>query len=96
MGTYRIKADPRFVLPDGEVLRKLELSAEEYAKAEKKPLRCPVCGYRILGASADRSGIVEIKCQKCKFEGPVNLAYFRTQRLRGYHIRLIKEKNRID
>ena len=48
-----------------------------------KTLNCPVCGFRILGAAAGRSGIIEVKCHKCKFEGPVNLAYFRTRRKRG-------------
>lgn len=73
----------RFRSPDAEVLRKLLLSRREYEALEKKPLNCPVCGFRVLGAAAERSGIIEIKCHKCKFEGPVNLAYFRLRRKRG-------------
>ena len=96
MGDLKGKTGPRFREPDEEVRRKLALSKEEYEKAEKKPLRCPVCGYKLIGASAVRSGLVEVKCQKCKFEGPMNLAYFRTQRLRGYHLRLNEAKERKD
>ncbi len=70
---------PRYKPPDAEVLRKLELSRKEYEAAEKRELRCPVCGFRLLGMSADRQGVILIRCRKCKFEGPMNLAYFRSQ-----------------
>ena len=40
-------------------------------------------GFRIEGVYADRTGHAEVKCRKCKFEGPVNLAYFRRQKRHG-------------
>ena len=74
-----IHYDGRFGQPDEDVLRKLELSAQETKGMRKRDLRCPICGYRIEGVYEDRIGHVEVKCRKCKFEGPVNLAYFRRQ-----------------
>ena len=75
----QIKYDPRYK-PSPEVLRLLELSWLEVEKMEKRDLKCPICGFRIQGVYADRVGHVEIKCRKCKYEGPVNLAYFRRQK----------------
>ena len=77
----KIKYDPRFT-PDPEVLKKIELSLMEVEGMEKRDLKCPICGFRIQGVYADndRMGHAEVKCRKCKFEGPLNLAYFRRQR----------------
>lgn len=86
MKEYQIKYDPRFTPPGEDVIKKLILSQREYEALEKKPLKCPICGFPLIGLSADRHGIVAVKCQKCKFEGPINLAYFRTQRYRHYHL----------
>lgn len=74
-----IQYDARFGTPSDEVLRKLELSRMEVESMEKRNLNCPICGFRILGVYADRNGHAEVKCRKCKFEGPINLAYFRRQ-----------------
>ena len=63
-----------------EVLRLLELSWQEVEEMDKRDLKCPICGFRIEGVYADRTGHAEVKCRKCKFEGPVNLAYFRRQK----------------
>ena len=75
----QIKYDTRYT-PSPEVLRLLELSWAEVEEMEKRDLKCPICGFRIQGVYADRTGHVEIKCRKCKYEGPVNLAYFRRQK----------------
>ncbi len=71
-----IQYDARFGTPSDEVLRKLELSRMEVESMEKRNFNCPICGFRILGVYADRTGHAEVKCRKCKFEGPINLAYF--------------------
>ncbi len=76
----QLKIDPRFRLPSEEVLRKIELSMKEVEGMEKRDLNCPICGFRIQGLYADRTGHAEVKCRKCKFEGPLNLAYFRRQK----------------
>lgn len=79
----QIEYDTRFS-PSPEVLRLLELSKLEVENMDKRDLRCPICGYRIVGLYADRTGHAEVKCQKCKFEGPVNLSYFRRQKRNGF------------
>ena len=71
--------DPRYS-PSFEVLRLLELSRLEVEEMDKRDLKCPICGFRIEGVYSDRTGHAEIKCRKCKFEGPVNLSYFRRQK----------------
>lgn len=74
-----IKYDNRYS-PSPEVLRLLELSRLEVEGMSRKELRCPICGFRIQGMYEDRAGHVEVKCPKCKFVGPLNLAYFRRQK----------------
>ena len=52
---------------------------------------CPSCGWHVRAwswESAVNMGdetmfAIEVKCRKCKFEGPVNLAYFRRQKRHG-------------
>ena len=75
----QIKYDTRYS-PSPEVLRLLELSWQEVEEMDKRDLKCPICGFRIEGVYADRNGHAEVKRRKCKFEGPVNLAYFRRQK----------------
>ena len=90
----QLKIDPRFRLPSEEVLRKIELSMQEAEKMEKRDLNCPICGFRIQGLYADRTGHAEVKCRKCKFEGPLNLAYFRRQKRHHRYICLASTKRR--
>ena len=78
----QVNYDPRYS-PSFEALRLLELSRLEVEKMEERDLKCPICGFRIQGVYPDRSGHVDIKCQKCKFSGPINLAYFRRQKRRS-------------
>ena len=66
--------------PDPEILRLLELSRAEVEDMSPRDLRCPICGFRIQSVYADRSGHINVKCQKCKFIGTLNLAYFRRQK----------------
>ena len=93
MAKGKAKGGPRYGPPDEEVRRKLELSRLEYEAGEKTTVRCPVCGFPLIGATADRRGVIRIKCRKCKFEGAMNLAYFRTQRKTDRHV-LWKEEDR--
>ena len=78
----QIKYDTRYT-PSPEVLRLLELSWNEVSGMEERDLKCPICGFRVKGVYADRTGHANIKCRKCKFSGPVNLAYFRRQKRHG-------------
>ena len=84
----RIQYDPRYGTPSLEVLRKIELSRLEVEGMEKRDLKCPICGFRIEGVYADRTGHAEVKCRKCKFEGPLNLSYFRRQKRHHHYFRL--------
>ncbi len=70
----------RFGPVSAETARKLELSRIETENMESRDLRCPICGYRIGTVYTDRKGHVSIKCRKCKFDGVINLAYFRRQK----------------
>ena len=82
-----ITYDPRYN-PSKEVLERIALSRQEVEGLEKRDLKCPICGFRIEGVYSDRTGHAEVKCRKCKFEGPLNLAYFRRQRRHHRYIRL--------
>lgn len=89
----RIQYDPRYGTPSPEVLHKIELSRLEVEGMDKRDLKCPICGFRIEGVYADRTGHAEVKCRKCKFEGPLNLSYFRRQHKHHHYFRLdVKRK----
>ena len=83
----------KFHPPSQEVLWLLELSRKEVEGMAKRTLKCPVCGFRIDGVYADGIGHRDIKCQKCKLEATVNLAYFRRQRRQKRLVRWVKELN---
>ena len=74
-----IQYDARFGTPSDEVLRKLELSRMEVESMEKRNL----------------NGHAEVKCRKCKFEGPINLAYFRRQHRHHRYIRFDNRKRNV-
>ena len=86
MGIGQIKYDPKYSV-DTDVLRRLNLSFEDAQAVPQKELKCPICGFRLMGISTDKSGIIDIKCQKCKFSGYMNLAYFRRIKKGGYHLK---------
>ena len=66
--------------PCEDIQRKLELSRLEAQGLEKYIIRCPICNFPLEEIYGEKIGIVSIKCNKCKFCGPLNLAYFRRQR----------------
>ena len=74
-----IEYDHRFAPPSVDVLQKLYLSRQESFGLERRIINCPICGFRILSAYA-REGVVEVKCQRCKFHAPISLRYFRSQK----------------
>jgi hypothetical protein len=49
-----------------------------------RDVHCPICGFVIDRVYTDIAGHKEAKCQKCKYEGPINLAYFRCQKGIGW------------
>jgi len=60
-----------------EVQEKLLKSRRDTERCEKKVLYCPICGGRIIGFYTNERPILDVKCRKCKFTGPVNTMYFR-------------------
>ena len=74
-----LEYDHRFGPPSEEVLQKLNLSRQETFGLERRIINCPICGFRMLSAYA-HEGVVEAKCQRCKFHAPISLRYFRRQK----------------
>ncbi len=60
--------------------RLLALSSEEVQGMTKRTVRCPLCDFPIDRVYQDSTGHKDAKCHKCKFEGPINVAYFRRKR----------------
>ena len=77
MQTEEILYDSRYGHLTMDVAEKIRKSREEVKKMKGRELKCPVCGFRIEGIYGITSGIVQVKCRKCKLEEPLNLAYFR-------------------
>ena len=82
MENNEILFDSRYGNLTPEIAEMIRKSREEVKKLQGRELRCPVCGFRIEGIFGIFSGIVQIKCRKCKLEEPLNLAYFRTAKPR--------------
>jgi len=79
--SYKLSFNPKYAPPSKEVLEKLEQSQREVENMKMRMLRCPICNFFIEGVYADGIGHLKIKCAKCKFEGVLNLAYFRRQKV---------------
>ena len=69
--------DSRYGHLTPDVAEKIRKSREEAKKMKSRELKCPVCGFRIEEIYGITSGIVQVKCRKCKLEEPLSLAYFR-------------------
>jgi len=82
----------RYPKPSEEIRRKLFLSWAEARKTENRDMRCPVCGFKVAVIPKDQTSIQNVKCQKCKFTGPLSPAYFR--RMKGYRDRMAIQKER--
>ena len=65
-----------------DILRKLELSWQRAAQIQKRNMYCPYCGRKIAEVPVDQKEIVFAKCHNCKYEGPLDPAYFR--RMKAY------------
>lgn len=77
MQTEEILYDSRYGTLSPDVADKIRRSREEVKQLNGRELKCPVCGFRIEGIYGITSGILQVKCRKCKLEEPLNLAYFR-------------------
>ena len=92
--TQEILYDSRYGHLTPDVAEKIRKSREEVKQLKGRELKCPICGFRIEEIYGITSGIVHVKCRKCKLEEPLNLAYFRrikknTLLINPFHIRRI-------
>ena len=74
---YHIIYDSNKYFPKAENLKKLAQSIEDAEGQERTEIRCPICGFLKAYAIGEKKGIVRMKCRKCSYDGPMNLAYFR-------------------
>ena len=80
MESYTIEYDHSRFHPKEEDLKKLEQSFRDAQELEQHTIRCPICGFLKAYVLGEKKGIVRVKCRKCSFDGPMNLAYFRRRR----------------
>lgn len=78
--------------PSADVIEKLIQSHKDAEKYEKKIYKCPICGARGLEFYSNEKPILDVKCWKCKYEGPINLAYFRRRRKQFFFKKIIKTR----
>lgn len=76
------KETRRYGSPSPEVLQKLEISRRMAEKVPTRQMRCPICGYLVHIIPVTQTEVVYVKCQKCKFDGPLSPAYFRRMKRR--------------
>lgn len=77
-------------LPDEEKQKYVALSFDECSGLTERSVRCPYCNFIVANVMSDAAGHLRVKCQFCKAETLLNLAYFR--RLRWYE----RYKHRIE
>ena len=87
MRDFGITYDHTRFQPKEENLKKLEQSLKDAAEQEQHEIRCPICGLLKAYAFGEKKGIVRIKCSRCKYDGPMNLAYFRRRKLYSSRVR---------
>ena len=61
-----------------EVKQKVERSFRECETLRERTVRCPYCNTQLAVVFSDATGHQRYKCNRCKAETVINLAYFRT------------------
>lgn len=53
-----------------------------------REIKCPKCGFHLLDVYGHEHTVTRVKCQKCKFNEPIDTGLFRTikTRLPGYRM----------
>lgn len=82
---------PTAPLPEDKK-RHLVVSFEECENLTERRLECPYCHYPLDSVFSDTTGHLRVKCQKCKANMVLSLAYFRCQRGYGKHKHYIESK----
>lgn len=87
--------NPRYPAPSPEVQEKLRLSIQAAEALETRYMLCPVCNFKVRKILVTQTEVVFVKCQKCKFEGVLSPAYFRTLRRRRTRLSDTRRKRMI-
>ena len=87
MEKYGITYDETRYHPKEENLKKLAMSLEEAEAQERHEIRCPICGFLKGYVVGEKKGTVSLKCGRCKYDGSMNLAYFRRLKQYKRHVR---------
>lgn len=69
--------DSRYGTLTPEAEEQIRKTRESIEKMQKREVVCPACKFRIEELYGIAVGIIQVKCQKCKLEAPLDLAYFR-------------------
>ena len=80
MEDFGITYDHTRFHPKEENLEKLARSIQDAKELERHEVRCPICGMLRAYTIGEKKGIVQMKCTRCKYDGPLNLAYFRRRK----------------
>ena len=72
-----IEYDRRYGKLDPVSAYLIHRSRREAARVERRDIKCPACGFAMTRVSGEGNGYPTFKCGKCKFSGPIGLAYFR-------------------
>lgn len=80
MKDYGIVYDHTRFHPKEENLEKLAQSLKEAETQERHEIRCPICGFLKGYVIGEKKGTVSLKCNRCKYDGSMNLAYFRRRK----------------
>ena len=66
--------------PSKEVLLKLEQSRKKAFRSQTREVHCPYCGRLLAIVPVGQRDMIFAKCQKCKFDGPLDPRFFRRMR----------------
>ena len=82
--TQNQTTDHRFRPLTPEAEKKLLYSKQVAETLERRDVKCPQCGFRVLEVYGRDHHITRVKCQKCKFNDIIDTALFRTVRVRRH------------
>ena len=83
--TQRQNPDQRFRPLSPEAEEKLLFSKRAAETLERRDVKCPQCGFRVLEVYGRDHHITRVKCQKCKFNDIIDTALFRTVKVRRHN-----------
>ena len=82
----------RDLTPPEDVRLNLERSRRRAAAIKTRDVRCPYCRRILAVVPVGQTDMMFLKCQKCKFSGPLDPRYFR--RMKTYRDCIRKPRNR--